>query len=344
MKNLIVMPAYHYGTSLSEMLESIELLINKYKFDIKVIGKDLLFEDASKINLFDTADEVLAYNKIIQELITIKDDCRILFLDFFFPGIDIIKYNSEVTGTKLKLGSFMLGATFLPGDLYRWEWLSYFENAWLNLNDLLYVPSNYFKNFIPEKFKSKVRIHPWGLDSFIKRVPNTPTNKEYDVVFPHRLSEDKGIDDFISLVKSLPNTKFLVTSYRDLQDNEYYKKLKTLKNVDFRIGDTSEMHLNTLSKCRIVFSSAKQETFGYSVIKALLCGCIPVLPNDQVYPELFKGDFLYNTIEDATKDILKILSDENYLKNINQKIDKYIIEFVKFSFLPILVDFFELKS
>lgn len=144
MRNIIVIPAYHYGTSLSEMLDSIELLISQYKLDIEIIGKDLIYEDKSTINLFDTSNEVLAYNKIIQELVNIKEDCRILFLDFFFPGIDIIKYNSEVIEKNIKIGSFMLGATFLPGDLYNWEWLSYFEEAWLNLNNNLYVPSNYF--------------------------------------------------------------------------------------------------------------------------------------------------------------------------------------------------------
>lgn len=56
-----------------------------------------------------------------------------------------------------------------------------------------------------------------------------------------------------------------------------------------------------LSKYKVMFISAKEETFGYQVIDALKCGVIPIAPNKFSYPELLPQKYLYDTKEEAAQ-------------------------------------------
>ncbi len=60
-----------------------------------------------------------------------------------------------------------------------------------------------------------------------------------------------------------------------------------------------------LHRADIVVSTALQETLGIGVLEALYCGCIPVLPNRLVYPELLPAwshaNCLYETFDDLVE-------------------------------------------
>ena len=341
MKNIIVIPSYHTGTSLDEMLQSIQLLIQENKWPIEIIGADLRVNDKSGNDLFDTEEEVSGYNTLLKRLYERKDVERILFLDFFFPGIDMYKYFMEVTCIKPKLGAFMLGGTFLSGDLYQWDWLKEAEKLWFTIFDTLYVPSKYFFDSVPLNVQNKVQISPWGIDhslQIINTVKRENISKEYDVIFPHRLDKDKGVDEFIQIVESMPEVNFYISVYAPSEDNSYFKKLKGFPNVHFLTGEDDVEHLRSLHKSKIVLSCAKQETHGYSMIKAVLSGAIPLVPNREVYPELYPQEFIYKDVEDTIKKIRAILKDTNPMdfEDLQNKFEGY-------SFKSLLSDFFELS-
>lgn len=78
---------------------------------------------------------------------------------------------------------------------------------------------------------------PWGLSLSLK--PNFK-NKPIDVIFPHRFSYDKGVEDLLSIIEkcqiliffiSGTNEKLIKNFPKDLRD--LYFKLKSLKNVKF---------------------------------------------------------------------------------------------------------------
>jgi len=339
-ENLIVIPSFHTGTSLDEMLNSIKLLIQKNNWPIKIIGENLRVDDASTANSFDSEPEVKNYIVLLEELFKHKKAKKILFLDFFFPGLDLYKYFSEISEMNPKLGAFMLGATFLPGDLYHWKWLEKSEETWFEIYDKAYVPSKYFYNQIPEKHINKVEIFPWGLDASFQIIdkikPTLSNGKEYDVIFPHRLDDDKGIDEFIKIVESVPEANFYITTFSEPIKNDYYHQLKELPNVNFLIGEDDEQHLRSLGNAKVVLGCARQETHGYSIIKSVLMGAIPVLPNREVYPEYFDNNYIYNNVEEAVKMIKKFLSDDRQdLSDLQEKLRK-------FSFDKLLTSFFEL--
>ena len=54
-----------------------------------------------------------------------------------------------------------------------------------------------------------------------------------------------------------------------------------------------------MSKAKVVISFALQENFGFSILEACYLGCIPIVPNRLVYPELYGEKYLYDTFEDA---------------------------------------------
>jgi len=168
--------------------------------------------------------------------------------------------------------------------------------------------------------------------------------KKYDVLFPHRLSPDKGIEDLIEIIKRLPTIKFAIISPQIdaiMRLNPYYKKIRKFSNVEFILGEDDKQHNKTISSARVVLSCAKQETFGYSVMKSVLSGCIPVLPQNQCYTEFFKKEYLYQNLTEAIKMIKKHTS----IKLINQSQQRDFMFFKKnnpeFSFKNHFQDFFE---
>jgi len=53
-------------------------------------------------------------------------------------------------------------------------------------------------------------------------------------------------------------------------------------------------YYNFLSESRILLITSKEETYGYQVVDAIMCGCTPIAPNKYSYPELLGKEFLYN--------------------------------------------------
>ena len=94
-------------------------------------------------------------------------------------------------------------------DLYDYSWLKHFESGWFDINDVLYAPSYYLKNCCPKDFKKKVKITPWGLDNF---TPKKSVEKKWDVIFPHRLQKDKGVDRLIEISQICTDVEFLITT------------------------------------------------------------------------------------------------------------------------------------
>lgn len=308
MLNIIAVPCYYLGTSFEEIVGHMIVATKSLNFPIRFVGLNKPLKNNLKDFLLDDEHYIKSQLNLIGELIKIKKPAKILFLDFFNPGLDLLKYHHEQKNIKMKYGALLHGCTFFNHDIYNQTWLRSFEFAWAKIYDIIYVASFYAKNNLPKQIRIKSKVLPWGLDNFHHTIS---TNKKYDVIFPHRLSPDKGIKDLIKIVKSLPMIKFVLTIPQVkhiTQYNPYYKELKRYHNVKFISGANQRKHNLILPQARIVLSCAKQETFGYSVMKSVLSGCIPVLPNSQCYPEFFKKNYLYQTLTEAREMIQNHIS------------------------------------
>lgn len=56
-----------------------------------------------------------------------------------------------------------------------------------------------------------------------------------------------------------------------------------------------------LSRYKFLLSTAKEETFGYQIVDAVLCGTAPIAPNKYAYPELLPRGYLYDTPEELIR-------------------------------------------
>ena len=67
-------------------------------------------------------------------------------------------------------------------------------------------------------------------------------------------------------------------------------------------------YYRVLSKSKILLSTAKEETFGYQILDAIECGCVPLAPNSLSYPELLPKDYLFNDEVELVDKIRLVLS------------------------------------
>jgi len=74
--------------------------------------------------------------------------------------------------------------------------------------------------------------------------------------------------------------------------------------------ETWESYYSFLSQSKILLISAREETFGYQVVDAVLNKCIPLAPNKFSYPELLPPECLYDTEEELFDKIEYLLNLE----------------------------------
>jgi len=335
-KNIIYVPPYYFGTSFEEIFLSLKHLIEKYNLPIALVGDSTPLPNLLRDGQLDSPDSVLLQTKNLLGLLKGEEVSRLLFLDFFQPGLDLVKYFYFLKGKSLKTGALLHGGSFLAGDLYNWNWLPKLEEAYAAMFDVIYAPSRHLYKTLPPFIKSKAAVFPWGLDYFLANKPDGRVVKDQIVLFPHRFDMDKGVEELITIAKKAPKLKFLVTC----PSPKAYRKAvwrTSLPNLDFIFEENHLEHLQTLSRAKIVLSTARQENFGYSMLKAALCGAIPVVPDRLVYREYFPAAFRYSDSDDAAEKLESLMSSTAWpgqdLKNI-------IKTFSTFSFLPLLEVFF----
>jgi hypothetical protein len=71
-----------------------------------------------------------------------------------------------------------------------------------------------------------------------------------------------------------------------------------------------DSYYSFLSSSKILLISAKEDTFGYQIIDAIINGCVPIAPNKLSYPEILPKEYLYDDYNSLTKIISLVLTGE----------------------------------
>ena len=112
------------------------------------------------------------------------------------------------------------------------------------------------------------------------------------VAWPHRFEHDKGPDELLQIIESRRQNDGMRFS---LFGQRYEKTPHELKVIRMDHSDRiecdrwfedRESYLMNLARCGWVLSTARHEFFGMAVAEALMCGCLPWLPERLSYPEL----------------------------------------------------------
>lgn len=332
---LCAAPCYYKGTSFEQIFQSLRHVVDEKKLPVEFYVGDVHDNDLAD-GLIDDDRYIHSQLKMIDNIIAQLEDglySGILFVDFFNPGLELLRYVKEGS-KKIILGSLLHGGTFVSGDLFRDEWMSKAEELWWSLYDVVYVPSNYAYLQIPAMHKQKAKVFPWGVDGVeSSRHTLAWECRDLDVVFPHRLSEDKGLDRFLSIAKIFKDVNFYITSPSDAYKSKNIASLTGLDNVKIITARNKDDLYKIFGRSKIVLSCSRQELFGYSVVEAYNAGCIPVLPRDQVYAEMYSDDYLYSSDEEALKKIISGLEIKTYntVSKIETSFENMLIDFINLS-------------
>lgn len=164
------------------------------------------------------------------------------------------------------------------------------------MHDLPYANSHQFFSESVEGVNGK--SNPEGNYSVVKLTGNVTSSKVYDkiawydrskglaykslVLFPHRNAEEK-MPEVFEAIRDMD-----VASKLDIQS-------QCVSVHDFGRPLTKEEYYNLLSASRVVVSFAKQETYGISMVEAVMAGAIPIVPSALSYAEMYLGAFMYNS-------------------------------------------------
>ncbi len=77
-----------------------------------------------------------------------------------------------------------------------------------------------------------------------------------------------------------------------------------------------ESYRTLLSASDFVLSTATQENFGLSVLEGLFHGALPIVPDAEVYPELYPDEVRYKSLDEAEELILNFWQQEQNRKRL----------------------------
>lgn len=268
-----------------------------------------------------------------------------LFLfDGWFPGIHHILYVARMCGFERYL---KIASCFHAGGYDRHDQLNAkfnldtkersnnftdaLETSLFNVYSHIFVATHYHKELIlsffkdlPFDLKNKIYVtgFPLGYKSYGYNI--NYENKKNQIVFPHRLTEEKGIGYLNAFVNN------------HLNSQKTFNLVKTMENYS-----TKHDYYGVLRESSVVLSFSKQETWGIAVQESVLSGCIPIVPDDLSYSEMYSNIhpdlnqklgfdlFTYNTaafleIQDGI--CLQVMERLNFIKTLTPDQKKCLLE------------------
>jgi len=175
-----------------------------------------------------------------------------------------------------------------------------YEKQILEMCNGVFVGSEYHRNKLLEKGRVNTEI-------FVSGVPFPPS---YVAGSRSKLTERQRNSDRSITIASLARPCMQKVTKR------------VEKRVQREIGckiirpnaTTWNQYYDFISKCLIVLSTSKEETFGYQIIDAILGGAIPLAPNKFSYPEILPSSNLYDSVDELISKIKLVQRDPSQFR------------------------------
>lgn len=249
----------------------------------------------------------------------IQDGDVFLVGDVFFPGIESIRYMADLLGIKIRMYGFNYAGRADQNDFVRklGGWADASEMGYHDIMDGVFVGSDYHRDQVIRYFKlPQAKVHTtgyvWDID-YITRVMAQPmvvniarkgaiepvTQKEPQhsadgyIIWPHRISEEKGWKEFLNFARKNQHYKFKVTTCGNPVG--YLNPLPP--NVEYLYNLTKREYYEVLKGAWGYLSTAHQETFGYTLQEAIYFGCKIAVPRRACYPEMVPHVNTYESMD-----------------------------------------------
>lgn len=304
-----------------ELYQHMDYIYYPENYELKQIKKGEFLDVERTIEF--KAKQIELISKAFQKG-KVKTGDVFLFADIFFPGIESVKYMAELQDIEIKIAGFNYAGRADINDFVRKlnNWSDIAELSYHSVCDLVLFGSEYHRNLVVNYFnidqnKTSVTGLVWNEKKAFNVYPYYEEKEDF-IVFPHRVSKEKGIDDLINYSK-LTNKKIIITSSGN-------KKLdiELPSNIEYINNLTKKDYYKILSRAKYYLSCAKQETFGYTLQEALMYNCIVACPNDVAYVEQLHKSSLYDDIKEINDIFNRGLIAESKHKNTTDKIIKTI--------------------
>ena len=215
--------------------------------------------------------------------------------DIFFPGIEMIKYMSELQGMDVKVFGINYAGRADKTDFV--QQLSYWADAseagYHFICDGIFVGSSDHANNVCDHFGlNPATVYRTGLVWDLEYMNQFPRlgDKEDFVIWPHRFSKEKGIDELVEFAK-FTDKKIIITSSGPAKDLG-----KLPKNIEYRHSLTKSEYFDLMRRAKWYLSTAYQETFGYTIQEAIYFGCEILVPNRACCPEMVPAKNVYESV------------------------------------------------
>lgn len=257
------------------------------------------FLDVVETNVFKAAQLTQILVAIQRWAENWKENTRlvIFFHDLWFPGLEAVAYVREGLGIprdRLKICGCLHAGSYDEHDFLHKTgmtlWAKHIENGWFqSVVDEIFVATEFHKQLVALKREVPPnKIHVTGFPicpSFV----DTSIEKENIILFPHRLDAEKRPDLFDAIAKTkVSGWQFIKTKEAAQDKAEYY---------------------NLLNRAKIAMSFAEQETWGIAMQEAVLCGCVPLVPNRLSYTEMYPPVFRFETMTNAKFKLMDTVAD-----------------------------------
>jgi hypothetical protein len=215
--------------------------------------------------------------------ISIQESDVLLLCDISFPGL----FSSALFLKPHENSYAICHATsknaydcFAP---VRWKGKWATESAHAKLFKKIFVATKYHKDKLGWPNTVVVPFPP----STQPPVYTRPSEKKRNVISVTRDGKQK-------------KTKSLETNFTEITGHTIHQEFFT-KWYDY---------YQYLSGSRVLIITSKEETYGYQIVDAVLCGCVPVAPNKYSYPELLPKQYLYENEQEMIDIVKDVLSEK----------------------------------
>lgn len=231
--------------------------------------------------------------------VALKDGDTVFCSDLWFPGIESVAYLAYFGRMNVKLRGLLHAGSFTDTDYVRdlERWAAQFENMVFDLCDKIYVGSEFMRCDVLKKrlvHPDRVVATGFPLDPALPYGNVRAANARAKLVlFTGRLCDEKQPHLFDELSAKVAmhgySAQWVKTQAEQLSKPAYY---------------------DLLCRASCVVSFALQENFGFSILEAAALGCVPVVPDRLVYPELFDSAYRYRTMDECVRKVEAALAGE----------------------------------
>jgi glycosyltransferase involved in cell wall biosynthesis len=307
MEKIIYVPLEHIDSRYTiHMDRDIMSYLIRNNYDFIRIPTPFTIDKAPKGMFLDAANTIKTKSYQMQEIAKLYEEGKVtnetkfFFSDIWFPGIESLAYLNYFYKVNPKITGIIHAGSFTDTDFVRdmERWAKNFEDVVFDIATEIYCASEFIKNDIIKKRlvdPKKLKVTSLPLDSTLSQYHND--KKENIIIFNGRLCDEKQpwmFDRLKEVFNDLgERVEFIKTQELNLSKDEYYK---------------------LLAKSKVVVSYALQENFGFGVNEAVSLGCVPVLPNKLVYPEIYPKEYLFDSFDESV--LLTIDAVRGFLKPI----------------------------